>query len=289
MSAGELVEASVAPPLEDVGLRCPACTYNLTGLTSPRCPECGRAFDWEQVRRAAANQPRIAFERARGSRKILGLGLTWLTVLFAPWVFARQITARVSTGHALVFLAVCFASGLLSFFFGADTEVILAWLMTAVVYILLQAVWLALLDPTSWRSGGTLLVSPSRWRRFFGSLHFWLLIGCYTSAVMATEFVSGPPFIELTTLLEVVRGRDPSSWISGAFKWSFYAVVTWAQMLVWLLGLGFCYAARLRRAGTPAGRARGVAVLIVLSLLVLYAAVFEQVGERMFDLFDDWL
>ena len=30
-------------------LPCPACTYNLKMLRSPRCPECGRTFRWQQL------------------------------------------------------------------------------------------------------------------------------------------------------------------------------------------------------------------------------------------------
>lgn len=31
--------------IPDVGLRCPTCDYNLTGLAQRRCPECGTDFD----------------------------------------------------------------------------------------------------------------------------------------------------------------------------------------------------------------------------------------------------
>jgi hypothetical protein len=30
---------------------CPQCAYNLTGLTENRCPECGTAFRWPEVRK----------------------------------------------------------------------------------------------------------------------------------------------------------------------------------------------------------------------------------------------
>jgi len=32
------------PDKADTQLRCPFCSYNLTALTSARCPECGNAF-----------------------------------------------------------------------------------------------------------------------------------------------------------------------------------------------------------------------------------------------------
>ena len=37
------------PPASDSGKRCSKCGYNLTGLTEPRCPECGTptiAWPW---------------------------------------------------------------------------------------------------------------------------------------------------------------------------------------------------------------------------------------------------
>jgi primosomal protein N' len=34
----------MSDPAGDSGLRCPWCDYNLTALTSSRCPECGKTF-----------------------------------------------------------------------------------------------------------------------------------------------------------------------------------------------------------------------------------------------------
>ena len=93
---------------------CTRCDYNLTGLVEPRCPECGAAYDPDAAFDAALCPRGPAFELAHGWRSIDALGRTALTVVFAPWVFARQIHAKSSLVHALIFLAVCIAGMFLS-------------------------------------------------------------------------------------------------------------------------------------------------------------------------------
>lgn len=43
-------------------LRCPLCEYNLRGLSHPRCPECGFAFQWEELIRGKREKHPYLFE-----------------------------------------------------------------------------------------------------------------------------------------------------------------------------------------------------------------------------------
>lgn len=260
-NASEPTSSPKSTPV-DTGLRCPRCDYNLTGLTRARCPECGETFDWDEVRRAAQNLPTIAFERARGWRKVPAFFVTWATVLFAPWIFARQIVGRVSTVHALVFAGACFSSALLFFALAQDAEFVLTWLSTAAVYIVLQAIWLSLLD-------------LRHWRQFGRSLRFWLLAGCYTSAVVLTEFWLGPPPVWANDLWDLVTtGSVP--W-NELYEFSLLSVLVWTQMTLWLAGLGCIYARRTARRPSSVLLV-ALSVAVCLSLLILYSLVIEQIG-----------
>jgi hypothetical protein len=54
-----------APPAPERELHCPICDYDLHGLPSPRCPECGFRFEWEELLREQVEYPDF-FETARG-------------------------------------------------------------------------------------------------------------------------------------------------------------------------------------------------------------------------------
>jgi hypothetical protein len=88
-------------------LLCPLCDYNLHGLPEPRCPECGYAFDWEELRLAVSERKSWFFEHAQRKRIRALIRTAGLT--FAP----RRLWRKVSAGHysspgrLAVFAAVC--------------------------------------------------------------------------------------------------------------------------------------------------------------------------------------
>jgi len=269
------VAALARSALVDSGLRCPECEYNLTGLIRPRCPECGTPFSWEAVRAAAEGRPWIAFERARGWRKVPAFVVTWATVLFAPWIFARQIAQRVSWRRGLAFAGICFAGTSLAYAFDMEWEVHVAWLSAAGACVLLQALWLSLLD-------------PGLWQRPRETLRFWLLAGCYTSAVMPTEAALGPPLLGISELLELVQGQWPGGWLLFfPFQSLSVGSVVWGvQMMLWLWALLFCHRRRLKDIIRWRPAIAAVAFGVGVSLIFLYAAVVQLVGMRVYELVD---
>jgi hypothetical protein len=85
-----LADPAVTPA--DSGLRCPRCEYNLTGLTENRCPECGTAFDPEELRRILAGQwgPIPGWDDRGGAHILVAFARVCWTIWFAPGAFARR-------------------------------------------------------------------------------------------------------------------------------------------------------------------------------------------------------
>jgi hypothetical protein len=69
------VSTSVAS-LPFAGLRCPKCRYDLSGLSTPQCPECGTSFTPELLRKAE--------RRARWRKRVIA-ALVMFVVMYAPY------------------------------------------------------------------------------------------------------------------------------------------------------------------------------------------------------------
>ncbi len=66
-------------PLQDTGLRCPKCGYNLTAVTSKMCPECGDRFVITNSHGHLAKFPPTRLRQACTATWIAGTGLIVLS------------------------------------------------------------------------------------------------------------------------------------------------------------------------------------------------------------------
>jgi hypothetical protein len=82
---------------------CVRCVYNLTGLTSSRCPECGWVIDWSLARRNEEER-RVGTpaHQTRGWRRPGAILSTILLMLFRPLRFARRLRWDESYWPAVV-------------------------------------------------------------------------------------------------------------------------------------------------------------------------------------------
>lgn len=81
--------AEAAAEITPDDLNCPVCDYSLRGLPEPRCPECGYAFEWEELRQRAENRRKWFYEHAETFKS--HLKTRWRSL--RPWSFWRDIQA----------------------------------------------------------------------------------------------------------------------------------------------------------------------------------------------------
>jgi hypothetical protein len=90
MGAAETVAQS-GPDWEAIGhaVECPLCRYNLRGLSEPRCPECGYAFEWREILDTTQRKHRYLFEH-HPERNVWSFFMT-LAGGLVPWRFWRTL------------------------------------------------------------------------------------------------------------------------------------------------------------------------------------------------------
>lgn len=74
------------PVPEDPPHHCPACDYNLTGLYSRRCPECGRPFRLFETRRERWPPTPQMIQDRKVARRDFGRMILGLTMTFAAFL-----------------------------------------------------------------------------------------------------------------------------------------------------------------------------------------------------------
>jgi hypothetical protein len=171
--------------VSDEGLVCLSCAYNLTGINSDCCPECGLALDWDEIRQMAllhCDRPGSHWERYRGIQKPVGFLITALRAAFLPWRFAQDIPSRPRLKPAIAFAGVCVAISVVTgqICDKPDVAGYLTWYSGVACHILLQTALLGyLLPPSSLQYG----------------FRFWLVMSFYTCYPLMTEAIDSPPYI----------------------------------------------------------------------------------------------
>ncbi len=101
-------------PQTDVGRRCLECDYNLTAITTNRCPECGWVIDWDLVELGSEPDPVSPFQFLLvvlglvcgiGSVAVAGIMLVGMKSLSPMARVYPIVTALVGTGHIALLVA----------------------------------------------------------------------------------------------------------------------------------------------------------------------------------------
>lgn len=173
--------------IEDHGLRCVQCLYNLTGLTSGNCPECGWTIDWRLAGDPEARRIGTPAYRAHGAALLPATLFTIASMLFTPWRFAAQLRVDEPLAPALlVALGSCALWLSTGEFRGGVSSNELVVVLAVAVVVAVESLCLATLSGR--------VTSPRwswRWR-----LRLYLLVGLYSTFFVGTwSLVGGPPIL----------------------------------------------------------------------------------------------
>ena len=114
-------------------LLCPLCDYDLRGLTEPRCPECGYAFDWADLRDPARRKHRYLFEH-HPERNVRSFVRTMIGGLLPRRFWTGLLPSQPSRPRRLaIYALLIFIGALLPLLLFALREISFAWTEAAAV------------------------------------------------------------------------------------------------------------------------------------------------------------
>jgi len=133
---------------EDEGIRCLQCDYNLTGLPSGRCPECGNPFNRNALLShfGGAKAPIPIWDDRDETGFLAAFLSTIAAVCFTPRRYFRRMPSNPDRDSARKFSQSCFLAtaflGLLPILFEPRSIIglipaIVGWLITARIILLL--------------------------------------------------------------------------------------------------------------------------------------------------------
>jgi len=167
---------------------CVKCGYNLTELTSDRCPECGWNIDWDLARQMdPARRSGTPVNRAQGWRRILAIPATLLLMLFRPVSFAKCLREDEPIWPAVLVAILAYAVTFVPAFYSARQPI--QWLTcyagAIIACILVNTTGFTLLTRNDQNS-----ISRLKELRWFG------LFSLYSTCFVAAWGLSGPPTME---------------------------------------------------------------------------------------------
>lgn len=97
------------------GLKCPACEYDLTGLSECRCPECGTSFNPVELRAVMENSRLPGWSDRKNVGVVRAYAAVCCYTWFRPWKFGKEFPAihnvrevtRFWIAVRIVFLVEC--------------------------------------------------------------------------------------------------------------------------------------------------------------------------------------
>lgn len=167
--------------VDEIGLNCTSCGYNLTGLTREVCPECGTTFDLELLR----NDPELRrvgtpVYGKRGVELIPRTLETLFLLLFRPRSFAQRLRFDEPLGPSVVVFVLAL-SPIISINLPGGTPFLWtltrAWQPTAVFVAAMGILVLAVAVVFA----ASAVCGTSRFWAFPRRFRFWCIVAMYTT------------------------------------------------------------------------------------------------------------